>query len=520
MSTTDATRQWFDKLSDRLNPILVKETRQALKSRQFIATFLLLLGCSWLVSALCLLTLLGNNDSLRGSTLFAYYYFVLAVAALIVVPFSAFRSLQNERDQQTYEVLSVTTLKPRQIVLGKLCSALVQIFIYYSAITPFISFTYLLRGIDLGTILFFLCLGMLEAVILSLATLTLSTLASQRQWQVLLTLLVLGGLTTVQLYSAIAIGSVVSEGQPLPFSDWAFWLVVLHSLVLAFMYCLLFEQVAVSQITFEADNRSSGIRIVTSLLVLLYLCWPLIIKTFPSVPSIRRDEIEVVLVLAALHLGIIGLFLVTEPDILSRRLQRQLHGMNVRRLFSLFYFPQGSRGLWFVALHGGLVLALAAVADILFVSASDMNCTFFALDLLSYIGLYLGLGAALLRMGRRFIPDLRPALVRVMVILLAVGGMLLSAMLSLADANKIVQDLFRFLNPFEMLDGSKYSYLRPTLYLAGACGILINLKAMFSVLKATLSPAPLEVAGRGVLPLPFPASSAVNSPALSQQTTP
>ena len=38
--------------SDWLNPILVKETRQSLKSRQFVATFLLMLVASWLVAVL------------------------------------------------------------------------------------------------------------------------------------------------------------------------------------------------------------------------------------------------------------------------------------------------------------------------------------------------------------------------------------------------------------------------------------------------------------------------------------
>ena len=35
---------WLSRAGDWLNPILVKETRQALKSRQFVITFLLVLG--------------------------------------------------------------------------------------------------------------------------------------------------------------------------------------------------------------------------------------------------------------------------------------------------------------------------------------------------------------------------------------------------------------------------------------------------------------------------------------------
>ena len=40
----------IDRASDWLNPILVKETRQALKSRQFVATFMLVLVSGWLIS--------------------------------------------------------------------------------------------------------------------------------------------------------------------------------------------------------------------------------------------------------------------------------------------------------------------------------------------------------------------------------------------------------------------------------------------------------------------------------------
>ena len=44
--------------------------------------------------------------------------------------------------------LSITTLKPRQIISGKLGSSIVQMAVYFSAITPCLAFTYLLRGVD------------------------------------------------------------------------------------------------------------------------------------------------------------------------------------------------------------------------------------------------------------------------------------------------------------------------------------------------------------------------------------
>jgi ABC-type Na+ efflux pump permease subunit len=68
------------------------------------------------------------------------------------VPYGAYRSLATEREDRTYELLSVTTLRPRQIIGGKLAGAVLQMLVYLSAISPCLAFTYLLRGLDILTI--------------------------------------------------------------------------------------------------------------------------------------------------------------------------------------------------------------------------------------------------------------------------------------------------------------------------------------------------------------------------------
>ena len=54
-SWLDRIDEWATRAGDAINPILVKETRQALKSRQFVATFGLLLFASlaWTSAACC-----------------------------------------------------------------------------------------------------------------------------------------------------------------------------------------------------------------------------------------------------------------------------------------------------------------------------------------------------------------------------------------------------------------------------------------------------------------------------------
>ena len=144
---------WLLRASERLNPIVVKEARQALKSRQFTITFTLVLAACWLWSMLKL-ALLGPSAYYLsdGRELFFGYYIILSFATLVIVPFGAFRSLTSEREDRTYELLSITTLRPRQIVSGKLAAAVLQMLVYLSAVSPCLAFTYLLRGIDIPTI--------------------------------------------------------------------------------------------------------------------------------------------------------------------------------------------------------------------------------------------------------------------------------------------------------------------------------------------------------------------------------
>ena len=151
---------YVERMGDWCNAILVKEVRQCLKSRQFTVTFMLLLLASWAGS---IYGVAEQGDAIEygssAGTFFAEFFFVLCTACLVVVPYSAYRSVVEERSEHTLELVQITSLAPRQIVRGKALSALVQILVYYSAIAPFIAFTSLLPGFDI--VLFAFALVML-----------------------------------------------------------------------------------------------------------------------------------------------------------------------------------------------------------------------------------------------------------------------------------------------------------------------------------------------------------------------
>ena len=205
------------RLGDFLNPILVKETRQALKSSQFTFTFVLVLVACWLVTIGGVAYIgPGIYYSAAGGSLFICYFGILAVALGIVVPYAAFRSLAAEREDNTYDLLTITTLKPWQIISGKLGSSVVQMAVYYSAIAPCLAFTYLLRGIDVPTIVMLLLYAFLGSLGLSMVGLLLATLTKQRVGQIFLSVAFIAGLIWFLFMSMFMAIAMMSESYMLP----------------------------------------------------------------------------------------------------------------------------------------------------------------------------------------------------------------------------------------------------------------------------------------------------------------
>ena len=308
MSTLVRANAWLEDISDRLNPILVKETRQALKSRQFIVTFLLMLIASWLISVF---GTLAAGDSLEfgsaGRGLFTGYFVVLALAIFVVVPYSAYRGLLNERDQTTLELLNITSLSPRQLIWGKLWSAMAQVFIFYSAIAPFIAFTSMLQGFDVALVAFALGISLLVTLCLTMLTLMLAAIPQNKHLQGLMTGAIFLGLLFVSSMIFSAVPMMLMETMPV--DEVGFWVVVGAFVVAGLSFFFLFTQIATAHLTFDADNRSTGIRIACTAQFVLY--WSMIAfaqymlgrSTFSS-----SDDIMYVALWCLLHTGTCGFF--------------------------------------------------------------------------------------------------------------------------------------------------------------------------------------------------------------------
>ncbi|MDA0810115.1 MAG: hypothetical protein O2983_04205 [Planctomycetota bacterium] len=417
MSAGDKFFHLADYLTDRLNPILVKETRQALKSRQFIITFMLLLTVAWLISVFGTVWYGPAIEyGSAGRAFFVAYYYVIGFASLFVVPFGSFRSMLNERDHNTYELLSISTLSPRQIVNGKLLSSMVQVFIYYSAIAPFIAFTSLLQGFDLAMVTLFLVVGLLWSFFVSMVALMLSTLSSNRQWQAINTIGMIG-LLLWQMSAAFGM-SAVGLSESIPFDSEEFWWVLVSLLVGAGSFFLLAQQIAISRLTFESDNRSSGIRIICTLQ--FWLLWGGV-WTYAyryGTAAVDEDVIAACATMSSIHWLIAGLIFSTEPDHVSRRVRRNVSRLGAIRFLVAPWLPGGRRGLLVLLIH---VLMLAIFVRL---GSWDLWVQNMVLAAALYVFIYVAIGSAIGRLGQMVTPEFRPAHARVLTILIGALGMI------------------------------------------------------------------------------------------------
>ncbi|MFV0443956.1 MAG: hypothetical protein ACK5Q5_10330 [Planctomycetaceae bacterium] len=180
----------FERWGERFNPIVVKETRQAISSRSFPYAFISMLVICVVTTALLIVE---EGDRLyyteTGLLFFGWYLGILLVTICLLVPLGLLRSVVSEFDCQTFEMLAITTLTPRKVVFGKLKSAIVQMGAFFSASAPFICFTYLLQGLSIPGILMALGIAFLSGLTSCMGAMMLGALGKQSGWQVFCLLL-------------------------------------------------------------------------------------------------------------------------------------------------------------------------------------------------------------------------------------------------------------------------------------------------------------------------------------------
>ncbi|MEO1526165.1 MAG: hypothetical protein AAFX06_12065 [Planctomycetota bacterium] len=339
-----------------LNPILVKEARQSLKSKQFVVTFFLLLtaSCLWTVMAIVFnspdVYYVPSGDSVMGG-----YFVILSVSMFAFVPIVAFRSLAAELDEGTYEMLAITRLSAWRIVSGKMNSAMLQMLIYFSAIVPCLAFTYLLRGIGISTIALCIVIAFVIATVLTSLGLVLSTVAKGRTLQ---TFLLVGLVAFIAIVEFTCCGMVFEGVIPGRWSGT--WFGFISGFGMALSFVILFLAAASASIAPMTENRSTRLRMI---MFGQQIFW-IVTMSYAAWATEEVEWMNIGMMFMTIYWFFAGTLMLGESNEISPRVRRELPStFGTRALFS-WWMPGPGTGFMFVvstAVAGMTVFGVAGL---------------------------------------------------------------------------------------------------------------------------------------------------------------
>jgi hypothetical protein len=134
--------------ADWLSPILVKELRQGLKSRAFVATFIIVQAVMILLVGMQLLTLAGGGGRGALDTFDGFFWACVSLPLLVMMPARGLTAVSEEVRANTLDLVQLTRLSAFRIVFGKWVALVSQSLLLVAAILPYAVLRYFFGEVD------------------------------------------------------------------------------------------------------------------------------------------------------------------------------------------------------------------------------------------------------------------------------------------------------------------------------------------------------------------------------------
>jgi hypothetical protein len=335
-------REW------ELNPVVIKELRQAVRSWAVTGMVLLFLTVLFLTS---LTFLIGQSFSVDlneqlGGTIFQAFVMILAGASILFIPLYVGIRVAAERQENNPDLLYVSTLSPARIIRGKfLCGAYVTL-LFFSACMPFMAFTNLLRGVDLPTVFITLFFLFLVVCALNQLAIFLACLPMSRPFKILTALAglffsfwIIGGLIFSSFtMMRLGIGAMMTERN--------FWIATTTIVGIGLSLVGLLYFLSVALISPPSANRALPVRLYITVIWilggLLSLGWVWQMK-----------ETQLIYIWAVMTFVVMVLSLlvtISNSDQMSLRVRRDIPEKGFKRFFAFIFFNGAAGGLVWVAI--------------------------------------------------------------------------------------------------------------------------------------------------------------------------
>lgn len=349
-------RSLASRIDDWVNPIAVKELRQAVRGRFVVSVLILSLLCQLVAVGVVLLTqtltTTGFEQPALGSNAFQALFSVAFGICFLLIPLYSAVRMTAERSDTNIDLMFITTIRPRTIIFGKLWAALTLVVVLFSATFPFLAFCYVMRGVDLFSMLISLVVSFLfvgSAVVLGIFV---GAIPSSRPFKILLGLVLFALMLAMYMPAVAGLGQFVRMGSEGLLGD----VRLIKRLGGTLLFVLFLDAIllvcSISLITPPVANRALPIRIMLAVVWVLSLggAVMLALETNEYTP-LKIWSVAQIAVASLLFCSAVG-----ERDQWGPRISRTIPLSEIKRALA-FVFYSGGAG-------GALLATILAVATI------------------------------------------------------------------------------------------------------------------------------------------------------------
>lgn len=334
-----------------LNPVVVKELRQAVRSWAVTGTlllFLLVLFCSAVIFFVTQSFDASTNQRM-GAQIFATFSVILTGASLLFIPIYIGVRVAAERQESDLDLLYISTLSPARIIRGKFfCGAYVAL-LFFSACMPFMTFTNLLRGVDLPSVFFILlCLFLIVCCAVQ-AAIFLACLPISKLLKILLGIGSAIAMFWLVAILTIGISELMMQGVGSMMSNRGFWATFLTVCSIVFAAALLLHFLSIALISPMSANRALPVRIYMTIVWLMGAG----ISFGWALHQADARFIGPWAITTFVVFGVSLVVIVSNQDTLSVRVQRTIpERLPLRALAFLFYNGAAGGLVWAASIMG------------------------------------------------------------------------------------------------------------------------------------------------------------------------
>ncbi|MCP4348524.1 MAG: hypothetical protein GY795_23830 [Desulfobacterales bacterium] len=355
----------IDKIDDNLNPIVVKELRQAVQSRFVVSLLMLMLIVLMSVMVFFALFSISEKASAgiisKGRDAFGILFGVFVFSSMLFVPpYTAFRMF-TERSGDNMDLVFISAVKPGAIIRGKLFAGMTITLLLFSVCLPFMCFTYLLRGVDLPSIFVILTMAFTAVAIVT----QLALLVACQGWNRILRAVMGLALTALVVISSsivIALSNyLLWTGVGSRLGTWDFWAEAAIVLIPAGFLSGLLYVLSVDEITPSSANRALGFRLYIT------VSGPLTgIISFISAFYSKNSAIQEWFIFFLFIMAVALVSAVCERDGQSLRVAISIPHGKIKRTAAFFFYSGSANGVAWAIIMAGLAFCAVIFDDLLF----------------------------------------------------------------------------------------------------------------------------------------------------------